>query len=246
MGKIILITFNRVSYSYSAAPALTDINMKIGAGERLALMGANGSGKSTLAMLVKGLIPPDEGEILVDEIPPEKTHPGKVGLVFQNPENQLVASTAEREVAFGLENIGLPRAEMIIRMNEAFAVFGLEPFRKHPPHLLSGGQMQKLALASVFAMKPDYLILDEPTALLDPRSRDEFRCSLDKLPLNTGIMFITQNPAESLDYNRLVVLAKGRIIYDGSTGGFFFHNKLMKEAGIEPPLRYRFKAHLEA
>ncbi len=237
-----MISLNRVSYAYSGRPALNSVNLSLEPGERLALMGANGSGKSTLALLIKGLLEPDEGEILLDGMPPAASPPGKVGLVFQQPEDQLVASTAEREIAFGLENIGLSRDEMRRRVDEALTLFGLEELRKRPPHLLSGGQMQKLALASVMAMKPDYLILDEPTALLDPLSGRNFHRSLRKLQSSVGIILITQSSSESLDCHRLGVLREGEVCYDGSPESFFTRRESTSAAGIDPPLEFLLKA----
>jgi len=166
--------------------------------------------------------------------------PGKVGLVFQNPEDQLVAATAEREIAFGLENLGLPRGEMRVRVEEALTIFGLEQYRRHPPHLLSGGQMQLLALASVWALKPDYLILDEPTTMLDPVARRDFRENLKSLPSATAIIFITQRPEECLQYERLLVLKRGELFYDGSPEVFFADGDKPRRAGLEPPLKYKF------
>lgn len=233
-----MISIRGVTFSYSNHPALQGIDLRIAEGERVAIMGPNGSGKSTLAMLVKGLIIPDEGEIAVDGVPPGEAPPGKVGMVFQNPEDQIAAATVEREIAFGLENIRLPRNEMIERVDEALKQYGLESYRHHPPHKLSGGQMQKLALASACAMKPDYLLLDEPTSLLDQLSRRDFLTTLDYQPPTTGIIFITQFPGEALSFERLVVLAAGEVFFDGEPGEFFADESLTASASIEPPVKF--------
>ena len=239
-----MITLRDVRFSYHDYAAIDGINLDIGNGERLSLMGPNGCGKSTLAMLIKGLINPDSGKVSIDGKPAVSAAPGKVGLVFQNPENQLVAATVEREIAFGLENIGMERPAMRRKVNETIEQFGLEEFRRYPPHKLSGGQMQKLALAAVIAMEPDWLILDEPTSLLDSESRHDFLQTLNTLPKNTGIVFITQLATEALKFPRLVVLNRGRIYFDGEPGVFFADKKSMGEAGIEPPVRLLLEQQL--
>jgi energy-coupling factor transporter ATP-binding protein EcfA2 len=236
-----VISLKEVSFSYQGEKALNGVNLEIAAGEQVVLIGANGSGKSTLALVVKGLLIPSEGMVTIDGISTAEAAPAKIGMVFQNPEDQLVAATVEREIAFGLENIGLQREEMFTRVEETISVFGLEGLRHRPPHLLSGGQMQKVALASVWVMKPDFLILDEPTSLLDPAARREFLDIVRRLPDTTGVLFITQYPRETLDFKRLLVLSQGRIFFDGRPEEFFQNEKLIQTAGMEPPVRFRLK-----
>ena len=236
-----MISIKGVSFSYSDAPVLEGLNLEIGEGERVALMGHNGCGKSTLAMLIKGLIIPNEGSIHIDDLPVSEAPPGKVGIVFQNPEDQIAAATVEREVAFGLENIGLPREQMLARVDESLKRFGLGAYKRHPSHLLSGGQLQKLALAAAFAMRPDYLILDESTSMLDPKSRLEFMSALNSLPPKTGIIFITQFPREALNFERLIVMSAGRIIFDGSPEVFFADEDKTASANIDPPVEFVLK-----
>ena len=239
-----MIEIRGVKFAYPGGMAIDGIDLEMKEGEKIALLGPNGCGKSTLALLIKGLLIPTAGKIEIDNLSPEESSPGKTGIVFQNPENQIAAATVEREIAFGLENMGTPREEMVTIVEEALRKFGLSSYRKHPPHLLSGGQMQKLALASVMAMQPDYLILDEPTSMLDPVSRREFLVSLDKFPKKTGILFITQYPREVLNFPRLIVMVKGRIHYDGAPDTFFSNPSLYQPSGIDPPVKYVLDRYL--
>ncbi len=239
-----MIVIRGVKFAYPGGIALNGIDLEIKEGEKIALMGPNGCGKSTLALLIKGLLIPAVGKIEIDHIPPENSSPGKIGIVFQNPENQIATATVEREIAFGLENMGMPREEMVTIVDRALKRFGLSSYRKHPPHLLSGGQMQKLALASVMAMQPDYLILDEPTSMLDAVSRREFLESLDNFPKKTGILFITQYPRETLKFPRLIVMLKGKIHFDGAPDKFFSNPSQYQPAGIDPPVKYILEKHL--
>ncbi|OPX32428.1 MAG: hypothetical protein B1H40_02580 [Candidatus Latescibacteria bacterium 4484_181] len=177
-----MISIEALSFVYRykdvSLTALEDIDLEIEEGESVAIMGANGSGKTTLARCINGLLLPSSGEVTVDGLCTYRSEhiPAirrRVGMVFQNPDNQIVATTVEREIAFGLENIGIPPARMRQRVTQALRRFELEQYRHHPPHRLSGGEKQRLAIASVLAMEPKYLILDEPTSLLDPRGRRE-------------------------------------------------------------------------
>ncbi len=234
-----MIRLRGVKYRYPNVTALDGVDLVWERGERIALMGANGSGKSTLAMLAKGLAAPSEGTVEIDGIEATAVLPGKVGMVFQNPEDQIAAATVEREAAFGLENLGICREEMKSKVESVLRSFGLWEYRHHPPHLLSGGQMQKLALASTLVMQPDYLIFDESTSMLDPASRKDFLSSLKNLPEQTGVMFITQTAKEAMTFPRLVVLFKGRIFFDGDAGDFFSRRELWEGAGIEPPVKIK-------
>ena len=236
-----MISLRGVTFRYPDAAALDRIDFTWHPGERIAMMGPNGSGKTTLALLIKGLLNPTEGRIEIDGIAAAAASTSKVGIVFQNPEDQLAAATLEREAAFGLENRGLPRQEMAERVESILRQFGLWEYRRHPPHLLSGGQMQKLALASTLVTQPDYLIFDESTSMLDPASRKDFLSSLKNLPLQTGVLFITQIAREALDFPRLIVLVKGGIFYDGEPAGFFPRRELTETAGVEPPVRFKLK-----
>ena len=236
-----MISLVDVEFRYSDVKVLNGISFEIHEGDRIALMGSNGSGKSTLALVIKGLYRIESGVITIDGVSAENSPPEKTGLVFQNPENQLAAATVEREIAFGLENMGLPYEEIHRRVDSALDAFDLTDYRKHPPHLLSGGQMQKVALASVTAMSPKYLILDEPTSLLDPLSRKDFFRTLELQPKEMGILYITQIPDEALFFNRLIVLKDGAIFYDGNPETIFMDQQLAQEASIEAPIGYKIR-----
>jgi len=236
-----LISLVDVAFSYSDTKVLKGISFEIHEGDRIALMGSNGSGKSTLALVIKGLYRIESGTVTIDGIPAENSPPELTGLVFQNPENQLAAATVEREVAFGLENMGLPYEEIHRRVDSALRAFDLTEYRKHPPHLLSGGQMQKAALAGVTAMSPKYLILDEPTSLLDPLSRKDFFRTLGVQSEQMGILYITQIPEEALFFNRLIVLKDGEIFYDGDPEALFFNDARLQEASIDAPVSYKIR-----
>lgn len=233
-----MIALDDIIFRYDESVVLKNVSLSITDGERIAVMGANGSGKSTLALIMKGLLHPDSGSVLIDGEPVDRVGAGKVGMVFQNPENQLAAATVEREIAFGLENIGVPRLEMVDKVQAVMQKFNLTGLRNYPPHRLSGGQMQKVSLASVMVMEPDYMILDEPTALLDPRSRKEFIDILMDQPGNIGIIYITQIAGEALLFDRAIALNEGELVFDGSPASLFDDDKLLTELSIRPPVRF--------
>ncbi len=232
--------------------ALDQVNLEIRDGEYVAIMGRNSSGKTTLARCLNALIIPDEGEISVDQITPDDYDAinairRKIGMVFQNPENQIVSTTVEREIAFGLENLGVPPEIMHQVVDGTLARFNLEKYRKHPPHLLSGGEKQRLALAAVMAMNPKYLVLDEPTAMLDPKSRSELLTLLKeikednrrkKIADQITIILITQFAEETLDADRLIVLNSGKIAYDDAPDIVFQNVEHLKEIGLEVPVEF--------
>jgi len=251
-----MIQFDGVSVFYPSAaadvPAALDrLSLQIEDGEFVAIMGHNGSGKSTLARLCNGLVEADRGQVIIDGVP---LVPGdqdalfdvrrKVGMVFQNPENQIVSSTVEREVAFGLENLCVPTEEIHTRVDAALAEFDLISLRSRPPHLLSGGEMQRLALASVMVMRPRVLMLDEPTTLLDYAHRKQFLATLDALYKKAvkhqpvTIVFVTQRAEEALMANRLLVLNKGKMLLDGPPKDLFLEEETLLKAGVLPPLEF--------
>ncbi|NMB38571.1 MAG: ATP-binding cassette domain-containing protein, partial [Firmicutes bacterium] len=178
-----LIRFEDVSFAYVSDPAeewevLSEINLEIKKGEFVAILGHNGSGKSTLAKHINALLIPKSGRVLVDGIDTNDTNRvwevrQKVGMVFQNPDNQLVATTVEEDIAFGPENLGVETSEIHRRVDEALQVVGMADFRQHSPHQLSGGQKQRVAIAGMIAMRPECIVFDEPTAMLDPIGRRE-------------------------------------------------------------------------
>jgi len=225
--------------------ALSRINLRITEGESLSIMGNNGSGKTTLARCLNGLYKPTSGKVVVDGM--DTADPSteieirrRVGLVFQNPDNQIVSTTVEREIAFGLENLGMEPERMHREVEDLLRRFGLEKYRNRPPHLLSGGEKQLLALASVLAMRPKYLILDEPTSLLDPKGRRKILSFLSDLQGVTPIL-ITQFPEEALLTSRLIILEGGRILYDDRPERIFEKVGELKQLGLSVPLEFELR-----
>jgi energy-coupling factor transport system ATP-binding protein len=205
-----------------SAPTLRGVSFQLKPGELIGLMGANGSGKTTLARCMNGLLRPGSGDVIVDGL--SVLNPGdvyeirrKVGLVFQNPDDQIVSAIVEREIAFGMENLGVPSETIIRKVDSALRQFHLETYRNHSPHLLSGGERQRLALASIWVMEPDYCVLDEPTSLLDPAGKREIHRFIrnQRRSKKTGFVLVTQFPEEALLCDRLIVLHKGAKAFDG-------------------------------
>lgn len=242
-----MINIKDLTFSYTTAGGKELFNLKkisftLQKGEKVALMGANGSGKTTFIRCINGLLIPSGGEVEVDGIPLNFSDTlyevrRKVGMVFQNPDNQIVTTTVERELAFGMENIGLERDEMRKRIKEALKMFHLEEHINRPPHLLSGGERQRLALASVWVMKPDYLILDEPTSLLDPAGREEVLSFIFNQADegNMGILLVTQFPEEALRFDRLIVLNEGELVLSGKPVDVFSDFNIMRSLGLDIP-----------
>ncbi|NOZ62716.1 MAG: ATP-binding cassette domain-containing protein, partial [Calditrichaeota bacterium] len=227
-----MIEIKDVSLIYEVDPepvtALENVNLTIREGEFLAIMGPNGSGKTSLVRCLNALLLPSLGKITIDGLDTQKLENHlpvrkKVGMVFQNPDNQIVSTSVEREIAFGLENLGVPTETMHQIVDTILLQFHLEQYRHHPPHLLSGGEKQRLALASVLAMNPKYLVLDEPTSMLDPQGREELLQLLKEIKADNAhkkiteqitIIFVTQFPEEAELTDRLIIMNKGEIAYD--------------------------------
>lgn len=233
-----MLDFNRVD----RVSALQNLNLRISEGEYIAIIGHNASGKSTLAKLLNGLISPTQGEVWVDGTNTRDRNKvlevkQKVGIVFQNPDDQLVAAVVEEEVAFGLENLRIPTSEIKVRVNEALQAVGMSQYVSHPPHLLSGGQKQRIAIAGVMAMRPKYLVLDEPTSLLDPEGRDEVLEILIKLnrEYEVTIVQITHFPEEAALAKRVLVMQRGKIVADSTPQKLFSQVELLREMGIDAP-----------
>jgi len=210
-----MIEFRGVSRSFSGAPVLVDINLALGE-RRIAIIGGNGSGKSTFARLINGLIVPDDGEVVVDGLSTRKDGPRvrrKVGLVFQNPEHQIVMPTVEEDLAFGPRNIGLGAAETEARMAQLLEGYGLAAKRHLPAHALSGGEKKLLTLLSVLIMQPDYIVFDEPMNSLDLAARCRFAATMDALP--QALITITHDFDLVAGYDRALLLENGRIAADG-------------------------------
>lgn len=249
------IEFIHVTKKYQCdddIPALKDITLTIRQGEFVGILGMNGSGKSTMARLFNGLVKPTAGKIYINSMDldsPEKLTEIRqlVGMVFQNPDDQLVCPVVEEEIAFGPENLGLPVSEVNRRVTWALQVMNLEELKYHAPHYLSGGQQQKVALASVLAMLPKYLILDEPTSMLDPPSRYELLEYLRKINSQNGItvVLISHNPEDLLYANRLIILDHGSIYLQGNPREVYAEVDKLAAIGLEPPGFYQLIAQLE-
>ena len=231
---------------------ISDFNLEIKRGSFTVILGHNGSGKSTLAKLLNGLYKPTCGEILVDGISTaDEEHEieikRRVGLVFQNPDNQLVASIVEDDVAFGPENLGHSPQTIRQEVDEALKAVDMYDFSKSTPHRLSGGQKQRIAIAGIIAMKPDCIVLDEPTAMLDPKGRAEIIETIKKLNRENGItvVLITHFMEEAVDADRVIVMDDGKIVADSTPKDIFSNITLLKEVGLDVPqtteLLYRLK-----
>ena len=231
---------------------LENFSLDIKRGSFTVILGHNGSGKSTLAKLLNGLYKPTDGNIFVDGInTTDEDHEieikRRVGLVFQNPDNQLVASIVEEDVAFGPENLGHDPDVIRTEVDQALKAVDMYEFRKSTPHRLSGGQKQRNAIAGIIAMKPDCIVLDEPTAMLDPKGRAEIISTIKKLNRenNITIVLITHFMEEAVDADRVIVMDSGKIVADSTPKDIFSNIKLLKEVGLDVPqtteLLYRLK-----
>ena len=236
----------RVSFSYSQEPesplVLDGISLGVHRGEFLAVLGHNGSGKSTLAKHFNAILLPREGRVVVEGM--ETTDEERlydirqtVGMVFQNPDNQIVASIVEEDVAFAMENMGVPPAEIRQRVDGALKAVGMYDFREHAPHQLSGGQKQRVAIAGIIAMRPRCIVLDEPTAMLDPRGRAEVLKTLRQLNQEHGITIalITHYMDEAAQCDRVVVVDRGRLLMDGKPREVFSRVEELKAVGLDVP-----------
>ncbi|MHB1344222.1 MAG: ABC transporter ATP-binding protein [Thermoleophilia bacterium] len=228
-GAAPALCFKAVSFRYRADGPLVleGLDLDVRPGEILAVVGGNGSGKSTMARLSNGLLAPEHGEVLVDDIPtsdPDRLWDvrSRVGLLFQDPEDQIVGASVEDDVAFGLENLGVPREEMRRRVADVLRAVGLDGEERTEPHLLSGGQKQRLALAGVLVLDPSVLVLDEPTSMLDPAGREEISAFIRGLAeRGVAVVLITQHMGEALRADRLLALSGGAAGYVGSPARFF-------------------------
>ncbi len=249
-----MIQFKNASAGYRLSngdflEVLLALNITINPGEYVAIMGGNGSGKSTFARLCNGLKLPEKGEVFVDGFEVNDQYREKlfevrkrVGIIFQNPDNQIISATVEREIAFGLENIGLETAEIERRVYKALEDFDLTDVRKHPPDQLSGGEKQRLAIASVIAMKPNYVIFDEPTAYLDSQNRKNLLRAMSLLNgrgEKKAIIHITHRPVEALFAERLIILKDSRIWMDDKPQHIFQKADELAAAGFLPPVEFQ-------
>lgn len=246
-----MITAEHVYYTYKRhvengeteeQTALKDINLKVNKGEFLVIIGHNGSGKSTLAKHFNAILIPSKGCVMVDGIETKDSQRlweirQRAGMVFQNPDNQIVATIVEEDVAFGPENMGIPPAEIRKRVDNALKTVDMLEYAQHGPHLLSGGQKQRVAIAGILAMKPKCIILDEPTAMLDPSGRREVIDTIKKLNKeeNITIILITHFMEEAVDADRVVVMENSEIVMDGTPREVFSKVKEIKELGLDVP-----------
>ncbi|MCS7283260.1 MAG: energy-coupling factor transporter ATPase [Anaerolineae bacterium] len=222
--------------------ALRGVDLTVERGEFVALIGPNGSGKSTLARHLNALLIPTAGEVWIDGmLTSDPRHlreiRRRVGMVFQNPDNQLVASTVEEEVAFGPENLGIPPEEIRRRVDEALEIVGMTGYRHHPPYMLSGGQKQRIAIAGALAARPDCLVLDEPTSMLDAHGRQQVMETLVRLNREVGltIVLITQSMEEASLAHRVAVMDGGRIVLEGSPAEVFERAEALRGLGLGLP-----------
>ena len=250
-----MIEIDNVSYRYEDAKraALSDVTLNIPKGEFLAIVGHNGSGKSTLAKHLNALLLPTEGAVRVagmDTKDEENTLSirQKVGIVFQNPDNQLVTTVVEEDVAFGPENLGVPGPEIRKRVDTALAAVGMEQYATRAPHMLSGGQKQRIAIAGMLAMQPEVLVLDEATAMLDPRGRREILSIVSRLHREKGItdVMITQYMEEATIADRVAVMADGKLLLEGPPREVFRQTALLRQHRLDIPAMTELKDRLNA
>ena len=241
---IIEISGLRFAYGEEAeaVPALRDIDLNIEAGEFVAVLGHNGSGKSTLAKHLNAILLPTGGTVYVDGIDTREEARvfdvrAAAGMVFQNPDNQIVATQVEEDVAFACENLGLPQEEIRRRVDKALAAVGMTAFAAHAPHLLSGGQKQRVAIAGVLAMAPKIIVLDEPTAMLDPSGRREVMNTIRELNRAEGmtVVLITHHMDEAAQAGRVVVMSGGAVVLDGTPGEVFSLVETVKRYSLAVP-----------
>ena len=247
------LTFRYPDEPADHPPVLDDINLEIAAGSFVAILGHNGSGKSTFAKHCNALLTPTQGKLWVDGL--DTSDPdnllairGTVGMVFQNPDNQIVASVVEEDVAFGPENLGVPPEEIRRRVEAALKAVDMYQYREHAPHKLSGGQKQRVAIAGIIAMETKCIVLDEPTAMLDPRGRTEVMETIQRLNREKGItiVLITHYMDEAVQAGRVVVMDEGNILRDGTPREVFADVEFLKRHDLDVPqateLSYRLAA----
>lgn len=254
-GETGLIEIQNVSYAYedAAAKALNNVSLTINDGEFVAVVGHNGSGKSTLAKHLNALLLPTEGKVLVDGMDTADEADTlsirqRVGMVFQNPDNQLVTTIVEEDVAFGPENIGVPGNEIRARVDRALAAVGMEKYAHSAPNMLSGGQKQRIAIAGMLAMQPKVLVLDEATAMLDPKGRRDIIDLVTKLHKENGItvVMITQYMEEVIGADRVAVMSGGELILEGTPKEVFSQDELIHKHRLDVPVMQQLANRLNA
>ncbi len=249
-----MISAQNITFSYSSEETekriLKNIDLNINNGEFVALLGQNGSGKSTLAKHFNAILLPQGGRVLVNNLDTaDESHlwdiRSNTAMVFQNPDNQIVATVVEEDVAFAAENLGIPPAEIRQRVDNALEIVGMSQYKNYAPHLLSGGQKQRVAIAGVIAMRPQIIIFDEPTAMLDPQGRKEVMSCIESLNRDYGItvVLITHNMDEAVRAKRVVVLDRGNIVMDDVPQKIFSNVNQIKALGLDVP-QVTYLAHL--
>ena len=250
-----IIRFEDVRFSYPGdeQESLCGINLEIEKGSFVAVLGHNGSGKSTMAKHMNAILVPDSGKVLIkgmdtadeDQIINIRRN---VGMVFQNPDNQIVANVVEDDVAFAPENLGVERSEIRRRVDNALKLVNMYEYRMHAPHLLSGGQKQRVAIAGVIAMEPEIIVLDEPTAMLDPQGRDEVISTITRLCREKGmtVVLITHHMYECIGADRLIVMSNGSMVCDGKPEEVFSQIELMHSEGLDVPETVLLLSELKA
>lgn len=255
------IEFQNVTFGYSddgetqkiEENVIENMNLKIEKGDFVAVLGHNGCGKSTLAKLCNAILIPQSGKVLIDGIDTadeEKLYDirRKVGMVFQNPDNQIVATIVEEDVAFGPENLGIEPAEIRRRVDESLKIVGMYKYKNHEPHKLSGGQKQRVAIAGIIAMEPRCIILDEPTAMLDPEGRRDVMKAIKRLNRELGItvVYITHYMEEACEADRIVVMDDSRLLMDGTPKEIFADTDKIKSIGLDVPQTCQLAKMLKA
>lgn len=239
-----IIKFENVHYTYPGddMESLCGVSLEIEEGSFVAVLGHNGSGKSTLAKHMNAILVPDSGTVTVlgmntadEELTLDIRR--SVGMVFQNPDNQIVANVVEDDVAFAPENLGVPPEEIRRRVDEALKQVGMYDMRAHAPHLLSGGQKQRVAIAGVIAMQPKVIVLDESTAMLDPQGRSDVLSTITRLCRENGmtVIFITHHMDECIDADKIIVMSNGSIVTEGTPEEVFSQVELMEKTGLAVP-----------
>ncbi|MDU5333838.1 energy-coupling factor ABC transporter ATP-binding protein [Enterococcus sp.] len=249
-----IIEINQIEFSYQeeAAPALKDVSFSIQKGEWIAIVGHNGSGKSTLAKAINGLHLPQNGTVTVGgmELSEETVWDIRrmVGMVFQNPDNQFVGATVEDDVAFGLENQGIERSEMQHRVKDALEKVKMQDFATREPARLSGGQKQRVAIAGVVALRPDIIILDEATSMLDPEGRDDVIATINKIKEESDltVISITHDIDEAASANRILVMRDGKLYQEGTPDEIFSAGPELVSLGLDLPFPEKLKSALKA
>ncbi len=250
-----IIKFENVRFSYPGdeQESLCGINLEIEKGSFVAVLGHNGSGKSTMAKHMNAILIPDSGKVLIKGMDTADEEQlinirRSVGMVFQNPDNQIVANVVEDDVAFAPENLGVERQEIRRRVDNALKLVNMHDYRMHAPHLLSGGQKQRVAIAGVIAMEPDIIVLDEPTAMLDPQGREEVISTVTRLCREKGmtVVLITHHMYECIGADRLIVMSRGSMICDGKPEEVFANIELMHSEGLDVPETVLLLSELKA